>query len=286
MQYPKFRQFGEGDFAMDGDQIIVDYDGEIDGKAFENNSAKGVLIQLGNGTFIRDFEINVMGMGAGDKKEFDVDFAEDFHIKHLAGKKVHFKVTLTTGAKKELPDIDEEFLKNVGAASVEDLNLKLKQHVDLAMAQAKKNGLKTALIDKLLESNTISVPDWMISANAKSMAQKYGVDFDKAEESVKMSFINESDKALKIALIFDKIREKEVETVLSDEEIHKVIQQHMHQIPPDVQMEMQKQSNSGMLQKMYSEIQDEQVFEWLFRHSTIVEPIEPNSSSEQPVESK
>jgi len=272
-QYPNLRVFEADEFVMDGDSVIVDYIGTINNEEFNNNKSEGVPIDIGSENIMRDFEVNMFGMKVGETREFDVDFPEGGE--KLSGKTVTFKVTLNSGVKKDLPELDDELAKKVGFDSVDAIMKVINEQSLQAIENTKKQQLKVQVIDKLLESNTIAIPTWMLGETAKSIAKNHGVDFEKAEEAVREKLLEDSEKVLKLNMILGKIREKEPETELSNEEIMNIIKVNANKFPADVQSALQnKDTSQAMMAKLFSEIQDEQVFAWVTDHSTVVENVE------------
>lgn len=277
-QYPQLRVFDEDDFVMDGDSVVVDYCGTIDGEEFDNNKGEGVPIDIGAGNIIRDFEVNMFGMKVGETREFEVDFPKG--NEKLSDKKVLFKVTLNSGVKKDPSELDEELAKKVGFDDIEALMKVVDQQSLQAIDNAKKNQLKAQVVDSLLKSNTIAVPAWMLGETAKNIAKNHNIDFEKSEKEVRQKLLEDSEKVIKLNMILGQIRETEPETELSNEEIMNIIKGNFNVFPADVQSALQnKDTSQAMMAKLFSEIQDEQVFTWIIEHSTVIENVEKDAEN-------
>jgi len=279
-QHPDLRVFDENEFVMDGDSIIIDYTATVDGEKLENGKSEGIPIEVGAGNIIRDFEVNMFGMKIGETRKFDVDFPEGSD--KMAGKKVSFEVTLNSGVKKDLSELNDELAKKIGFNDVDSMMKVIEEQTEQAIENSKKNQIKAQVVDKLLESNTIAIPAWMLGETAKSIAKNHNVDFEKAEDSVREKLIQDSTRVLKLNMILSKIREVEPETELSNEEVMNIIRGNMNYFPPDVQSALQNQQTSQpMMAKLFSEIQDEQVFTWIVDHSIVSEKDADNAQTEE-----
>ncbi len=270
--HPILRPYGEDDFVMDGDSVIVDYISTINGASFEHSNASGITIDVGSNRFVRDFEVGIMGMKPGEQREFDIAFPETVNNKTIAGNVVHFVVTILSGIKKDPPVFDEDFAKKLGHDTLEALNKAILDRAKTQIASIRKNTLKKAVFDILLESNTIETPEWMILKSAQAVCVSNGLKWEENNEEVNTHFMKEGLRTLTLSMIFDKIRELEVETVLTPQEIQQVLFNNIGQFPPDIQQSVLEQKNISLLSRLYSEIQDEQVFEWIIKNSTILTP--------------
>lgn len=272
-QHYSLRPFNEDDFIVDGDTVVVNYSSTINGKEFENGSASDLLIEVGAGKYLRQFEINIMGMKISEKRQFEIEFpGKEAVTKVVAGKTVSFDVELKSGFKKEYSNFDEELAVKLGLENFEALNKKVLDHVEQQKKNIFKNALKLVVFDKLLEGTTIDIPDWMIENSAMVLSQSKGLKWEENDTEVKKHFMTEGLKTLKLSMIFDKIRENEIETVLTEQEIQSILLNNLGKLPQDVQKNLFDKQNINTLSKIYSEIQDEQVFEWIIKNSTINEP--------------
>lgn len=280
-KHPELRSYEEEDFVVDDDTVVVDYKVFMGDNEVEENAANDVMIDVGGGKYLRDFELNIMGMKLLETKTFEIVFPEDASNKNLAGEKLKFEVVLKTGLKKEYPEFNEDLAKKLGLENFEALNKSVLTHVDSQIQSVYKNTLKKVIFDKLLESTTIDVPAWMQEYSAKVLSQSNKLEWDTNDDSVKQHFLTEGLKTLKLSMIFEKIREMEVETVLTEQELQSILQQNFGKLPADIQKSLIENQNVSMLSKLYSEIQDEQVFEWIIKNSKIVKQEQETVSNEE-----
>lgn len=141
--------------AKEGDRATINFEGFIDGEAFEGGKAEDHALVLGTGQMIPGFEGGVIGMKKGETKDVEVTFPEDYHAEELKGKPALFKIELTKLERGELPTIDEEFIKSFGVESgtEDDFKAELKQQMQRELTMTLKNLNKTAVFDALLEAN-------------------------------------------------------------------------------------------------------------------------------------
>lgn len=165
--------------AENGNQVTIDFEGFIDEKPLENGAGKEVPLVLGSGSMIPGFEDGIIGMNAGDERDINVTFPEDYHHKASAGKKAVFKIKVHKVSKSNLPELDDELAKKAGikegglAKLREDVREKLQE--DLKVALEAKN--KNAVLDKLLELNKIEIPNALIENEKEALYQQFMQQF-------------------------------------------------------------------------------------------------------------
>jgi len=160
--------------AADGDQVTIDFTGTIDGEPFQGNQGSDVPIVLGQGRMIAGFEEGLSGAKAGEDKTLSVTFPEDYRATELAGKTAEFAVTVKSVEAPKLPEVDEAFAKRLGVASgkVEDLRAEVRSNMEREVAQSQKSKVKQAVMDKLLEINSLEVPQALVDDEAQRLAKQ------------------------------------------------------------------------------------------------------------------
>jgi trigger factor len=153
----------EGTTAARGRVAIVDYEGTCDGEPFDGGSGQGATIEIGSGRAIPGFEEQLEGMAAGGEREFDLDLPEGYPVAELAGKRAHFRVQLVGLKRKELPELDDEFAKDVSEfdtlqAFRDDLN----RRVEEGREKERERALREAVARKLVEENPFPVPPSLV----------------------------------------------------------------------------------------------------------------------------
>ncbi len=157
-----------------GDTVTLDFEGFVDGEAFEGGKGENHELVLGSGSFIPGFEEQLAGKSAGEETEVNVRFPDDYHSKDLAGKEAVFKCLIHKIARKEMPAADDEFAKDVSEFDTleeyrDDLKKGLVEDKEKAARQALENEAVAALIDEM----EADIPEAMIEANVDSMARDF-----------------------------------------------------------------------------------------------------------------
>jgi len=150
--------------AADGDTLVIDFVGKVDGEAFEGGSASDIRLKLGAGQFIPGFEEQLTGVKKGEEKAIDVTFPEDYGAEHLAGKAATFDVTVKSVLDADKPKIDDEFAKSLGLEGLEQLKELLKGQIEQELNGLTRTHMKRKLLDQLAASHDFDVPPGMVEA--------------------------------------------------------------------------------------------------------------------------
>ena len=178
----------------DGDFAVIDFKGFIDGEAFEGGEGKGYPLQIGSGSFIPGFEEQLVGAKAGDERDVNVVFPVEYHAPNLAGKKAVFKVTINDVKRKEMPTLDDEFVKDVSAFNtVEELKADIKANLEKVAAEKAENAVKSAALKQASDNCKVELPEVMIENRINHMIEELksglegrGMKFEQYLEYVKM----------------------------------------------------------------------------------------------------
>ena len=157
--------------AADGHQVTVDFDGTLNGEPLEGGKGEDVPIVLGEGQMLPDFEKNLKGLKAGDEKTFDLKFPKDYHAENLAGEQASFTVTVKEVAERQLPDVDEEFVRAFGleSGSVDDLRADIRNNMEREVADRVRAEVKRQVMEGLLDANDVPVPAVLIDEEAQRL---------------------------------------------------------------------------------------------------------------------
>ncbi|MBB6672306.1 trigger factor [Cohnella nanjingensis] len=160
--------------AQQGDTTIIDFEGFLDGVPFEGGKGERYSLELGSGSFIPGFEEQVVGLNIAEEKDIDVTFPENYQAENLAGKAVVFKVKLHEIKRKNLPELDDEFAKDVSEFDTfeeykQDLSAKLKERKEKEAEAAREN----AVIDKASEAAEVEIPEAMIESEIENMMKDF-----------------------------------------------------------------------------------------------------------------
>ena len=160
--------------AEDGDRVVIDFVGSIDGEAFKGGEGKQVPVQLGEGRMIAGFEEGLKGAKPGEERTVEVTFPETYQVAELAGKPAQFAVTVHAVEASRLPELDEDFVKSLGVedGSVEALRQEIRGNMERELEQALNARTKQAVMDKLLELNKVDLPKAMVETEAQHLMEQ------------------------------------------------------------------------------------------------------------------
>lgn len=161
--------------AENGDTVVMDFEGFVDGEAFEGGKAENYSLELGSGQFIPGFEEQLVGLATGEEKDVEVSFPEEYHATELAGKPAVFKVKIHEIKGKELPALDDEFAKDVDE-EVETLDA-LKEKIKNRLVDSKKHEaehhVRDTVVEKAAANAEIDLPAVMIDTEVDRMMQEF-----------------------------------------------------------------------------------------------------------------
>ncbi len=166
--------------SVDGDQVVIDFDGKIDGEAFDGGAANNHNLVLGSNSMIPGFEDGIVGMKAGDESTVKVTFPDDYQVEDLRGKDAEFAVTVHEVKEQTLPEVNEEFFEKFGVSEggEESFRKDVRENMDREKQRSIKAKLKEQVMNALLEANPVDLPaalvDSEINALRQQMMQQYG----------------------------------------------------------------------------------------------------------------
>ncbi|MGN0452747.1 MAG: trigger factor [Ruminococcus sp.] len=219
--------------AADGDTAVIDFEGFLDGTAFEGGKGENYNLALGSGTFIPGFEEQVIGHNAGEEFTIDVTFPEDYQAEELKGKAAQFKIKIHEIKTKELPELDDEFVKDVSEKeTVEEYKKEVKETISKRLKNEREEDIAKQISDKLIELVKGEIPEQMYDNEVNNMIRDFdarlrsqGMDLrtylgymGTDIEGLKGMYHKEAENRVKLRLALKKIAKLEDITV-SDEEV-------------------------------------------------------------------
>lgn len=159
--------------AQNGDRVIIDFAGTLDGQPLPNGTGQSVPLNLGEHQFIAGFEEGLIGAKAGEERTLNIAFPENYHQKELSGKPVEFAVTVKEVLEPLLPELDETFLSalNIAGGNVETFFSEIRANMEREVNQAVKNKLKQTVFDKLVAANTFDIPQALIESEIDTLVK-------------------------------------------------------------------------------------------------------------------
>lgn len=211
--------------AKDGDTVVLDFEGFIDGVPFEGGKAEAHSLKLGSGSFIPGFEEQLVGAKGDDVLEVNVTFPEEYHAEELKGKPAVFKCKIHAVQETVLPKLDDEFAKDVSESceTLEDLKKEIKEKLTEGRQQEADHNLEEALMDALTGGMQADIPEAMFEAQTDNIVQDFayrmrmqGVDVEQYVQmngldmaSFRKMFREQAERQVKVRLALQKIAELE-----------------------------------------------------------------------------
>ena len=160
--------------AQDGDMVLIDYEGWVVDNQFEGGTAERYPLKLGSGTFIPGFEEQLVGVSTGENKDVVVTFPEDYHEDSLAGAEAVFKCKVHEIKYEDVPEIDDEFVKDVSEFdTLDELKADERRKLEEENKKNAENAMRNSAIEKVYEANDIEVPDAMVETEIDSMMNEF-----------------------------------------------------------------------------------------------------------------
>lgn len=272
----------EGDRAAQvGDYVIVDVVPELDGEVFEKGVNKNFYMELGHGKIHPDFDAHLVGRRAGETLRFELDFPEDAEVREMAGKRVHFEVTLKEIKEKIVPALDDAFARKVGGhESLEALKETVRERLVKSAEEAHKLLIRRALMEQLVSSVPFEVPQKVVEREVDRRIQHFvhqltaqGLKIDPSRfqtPEIRAEQRPAAERDIRWRLIVEQIAAQE-NIELSEEEketVYDEVARLYRTTPEQVKNEYQE---SAIVQEMFQQKLEEKVFKLLEDHAVAKE---------------
>ncbi|MBO1002627.1 trigger factor [Pseudogracilibacillus auburnensis] len=218
----------------EGNTVVIDFEGFLEDEAFEGGKGENHPLEIGSGQFIPGFEEQLIGKEAGEEPEISVTFPADYHAEDLAGKEALFKVKIHEVKEKELPELDDEFAKDVDedVETLEELKAKKKEELQKEKEQTAENNKREQLIEQVTDKAEVDIPEAMIDTELDQMMKEFeqrlqmqGMNLEnyfqfsgQSEDELKEQMKNDAEKRVKTNLTLEAILDAE-EIEVSEEDI-------------------------------------------------------------------
>jgi len=274
--------------AREGDTVIIDFEGFIDGTPFENGSAKDFELSLGSNSFIPGFEDQIIGMKREQEKDINVTFPEGYGAKDLAGKPAVFKVLVKEIKEKIVPKIDDNLAKELDAENLDELKERIKENTIAQGTQQVEAQLQENLMNALIENNDFEVPEGMITNQLLHLKDSFSQRLKAQGMSLEMLGMNDETFAktyrdmavqqVKGEILLDAIAAQE-EITVDDSEVEAKMEEYAAN--SDVPLDQVKKyfENQSALAGLKGQILQEKVTKFLLENAEITE-VEPKKDEE------
>lgn len=263
--------YTDTDFVQAGDNVIIDYEGSVDGEKVESLVAQGEMVTIGSSP-LAAFDNNLLGMSMGETREFDF-VAPEQGLPSLSGKTIHFKVTLNMGSKTTPCALDDNMAKKMGKTTFAELQEMVAQAAFARSANMNKMAIHEAIAKKLVAEAKVDVPRWMSLSEAQYLTQQSQLDWNVLPDSDKEKMVEMAEQNVKLSLVLDKIREGEPEAQLTDQEVFEIIKQNLAQtkVTQSLDEVIQQMNKTGYLQILFSRIRDENTMDYIVRTVKLID---------------
>ena len=240
-QQKSFKDGAKTKKAAEGDQVICDFVGKVDGEAFEGGTAEDQAIEIGAGRLIPGFEDQLVGLKAGDQKTIEVTFPEDYPAENLKGKDATFDISVKTIKVPTETKIDDDFAKNLGLEGLDQLRDLLKGQLEQETAGLTRTQMKRALLDQLAAGHDFAVPPTMVDAEFQQIwaqLQQEAAREDDPEaalkeiEDEKDDYRSIAERRVRLGLLLSEIGQAN-KVEVSNQEMSALIQQAASQYRPE-----------------------------------------------------
>lgn len=234
----------EGRPVQKGDNVLVDYEGTVTGEPLPQGKQQNFPMEISEDTFLPGFSDHIIGMNKGENKTFSIDLPEDYGDENISGKKADFTLTLNEIKEKVLPELDDEFAKDLGDyKDIQELKDKFKESMLERKKQKSEGDVREKIFKVLIEKNSFDVPKKMVETQAKNMvmemqqmftAQGMNLgDMGQSPEQLIESYKQPAEKQVRSALILEAIAKKE-NLVADESEIKAKYEELATQVGQDV----------------------------------------------------
>ncbi|MDB9808451.1 trigger factor [Yoonia sp.] len=264
--------------AKDGDQVVFDFVGKVDGEAFEGGTAEDYPLVLGSNSFIPGFEDGLLKVKAGDEKDVTVTFPAEYQAEHLAGKEAVFscKIKEVRGAKT--PTMDDELAKKFGAEDLEALKGQISERLEAEYAGASRAITKRALLDALDKAVSFDLPTTLVEAEANQIAHQLWHEENPDVQGHDHPEINPTDehntlaqRRVKLGLLLADIGQK-AEVKVTDSEMTQAIMNQARQYPGQERQFFEfVQQNAQFRQQLQAPMFEDKVVDHILEAATVTE---------------
>ena len=278
--------------AKKNDTVDIDFEGFVDGVAFEGGKAEHHALTLGSGTFIPGFEDQLIGCKAGDEKDVVVTFPEEYHTKELAGKEAVFKCKVHKVEETILPEIDDEFAKDVSdtCETLDDLKKEISERLKKERQEAADHAFEEKVLDAVIENMKADIPQAMIESQIDSIVQDFSYRLQmqgmQLDQYLKMSgtemgaframFREQAEHQVKSRLVLEKVAELE-NIAVSDTEL----EEEYAKMAEQYGMEVDKVKSIVSAEALTGDLKISNALEFLKKNAKVKKPAAKKKAADE-----
>lgn len=273
-----FKAREEGAKAEDGDQVVIDFKGSVDGEEFEGGAAEDYPLVLGSNSFIPGFEEQLVGVKAGEEKSVVVNFPEEYQAAHLAGKEATFACTVKEVKEPVAAEVNDEMAKKFGAEDLDALKGQIAERLEAEYAGASRAVMKRNLLDALDKEVSFDLPPSLVDAEAKQIAHQLwheenpdveGHDHPEIEPTDEHKTL--AERRVRLGLLLAELGQK-ADVQVTDAEMTQAIMNQARQYPGQERQFFEfVQQNQQMQQQMRAPIFEDKVVDHIVENAEVSE---------------
>lgn len=276
--------------AENGDRVNIDYKGLKDGEAFEGGSAEGQNLELGSGSMIPGFEDGIVGMKAGEQKDINVTFPEDYQAEELKGQAVVFQIKVNTVEGKSLPVVDAEFMKGFGVDDGDEDKFKaeVRNNMERELKNAITGKVKEQVMNGLAKNHQFDLPEALVKQEADRMRQQMmqqfggGQQFDASLLPDEL-FRDQAERSVRLGLVVRAILDKH-ELQADAEKVKNRVTEIAAQYEQPEEVVNWVYSNPQQLQQIEGAVLEDQVVDLVLESAKVEEKTMPYQDAVKPAE--
>ncbi|MGP9805729.1 trigger factor [Paracoccus sp. NSM] len=286
-----FEDRRKGSKSKDGDQVVIDFKGFVDGEAFEGGEAEDYPLVLGSNSFIPGFEAQLVGAKADDEVKVEVKFPEEYGAAHLAGKDAIFECKIKAVKAPKAAEIDDELAKKFGAEDLDGLKKQISDRLEAEYAGAARQVMKRALLDQLDATVSFDLPESLVEAEAEQIAHQLWHEENPEVHDHNHGAIEPTDEHKKLAerrvrlgLLLAEIGQK-AEVTVTDQEMTQAVLRAARQYPGQERAFFEFiQQNQGAQQQLRAPIFEDKVIDHIAAQAKVEEKTVTKEELEKAVE--
>ncbi|MEP1197959.1 trigger factor [Tateyamaria sp.] len=273
-----FKDRKKGSKAKDGDQVVFDFVGKVDGEVFEGGSAEGHALVLGSGQFIPGFEEQLVGVIADEEKAVTVSFPDDYQAEHLAGKEAVFDCSVKEVKEPVAAEIDDELATKFGADDLATLKTRIAEQLEGEYAGAARAVMKRGLLDQLDTAVSFDLPPSLVEAEAKQIAHQLwhednpdveGHDHPEIETTDEHKTL--AERRVRLGLLLAELGQK-AEVEVTDAEMSQAIMTQARQYPGQERQFFEfVQQNQQMQQQLRAPLFEDKVVDHIVENASVTD---------------
>ncbi|MBY0423156.1 MAG: trigger factor [Parvularculaceae bacterium] len=272
--------------AQNGDQLLIDYAGAIDGKTFEGGTGTDQEVVLGEGRLIAGFEEQLVGAKADAEVLVNVTFPADYGKEDLAGKAAVFAVKVKEVRAPKDPEVDDDFAKKLGLADLAELKSRLRDRAENENRQLTRAHMKRALLDRLDEGHSFPLPPMMVEQEFQQIwrqveqAERDEEDKGKTDEELKVEYRKIAERRVRLGLVLAEIG-KRADVAVPADDLRRAVQERAMMDARILQMQGQQvtpqdvlkmyQQNPGAIAEIRAPLFEERVVDYIFERAKVTE---------------